>query len=186
MTAELKVKVSRYMSYLLRHNPEDLKIDEKGFVSFKDLLPKIQERYNVDERFIINEVVKREDRKRFEIVGGKVRALYGHSIEVKVGLEEDKSVIVLYHGTTAESASQILKEGLRPMKRKWVHLSPTREMAIQVGQRRTSKPVVLEISAEDARKNGLKFFRPTENVYLCRKVSSKYITPSGQEERKPR
>ncbi len=176
MTTELKVKVSRYMSYLLRHNPEDLKIDEKGFVSFEDLLPKIRERYDVDKHFIINEVVKQGDRKRFEIVGGKVRALYGHSIEVKVGLEEDKSAAVLYHGTTAESASQILKLGLRPMKRKWVHLSPTRELAIQVGQRRTSKPVVLEVSAKDARKNGLKFFKPTEKVYLCRKVPPKYIT----------
>ena len=43
MTPELKVKVSRYMSYLLRHNSENLEIDEEGFVDLDKLLGKLRE-----------------------------------------------------------------------------------------------------------------------------------------------
>ncbi|MGC9346442.1 MAG: RNA 2'-phosphotransferase [Candidatus Bathyarchaeales archaeon] len=83
MKDELKVKVSRYMSYLLRHNPENLKMDRHGFISLDELLEKIKERFQVDKKFIF-EIVKKSDRKRFEIVEGKIRALYGHTIPVKL------------------------------------------------------------------------------------------------------
>jgi len=174
MNSELRVKVSKYMSYLLRHDPENLKIDGKGFVCLDELLLKLREKYDVDKRFIM-QLVSQRDRKRFEVVGTKIRALYGHSIEVKVGLEEDKSVMVLYHGTTPESASKILKHGLKPMKRKWVHLSPTKEIAIEIGRRRSSNPTVLEVNAKEARRNGLKFFKATERIFVCREVLPEYI-----------
>jgi len=174
MNSELRVKVSRYMSYLLRHNPENLKIDKEGFARLDELLLKLRKKYNVDERFI-NEIINQGDRKRFEIVGHKIRALYGHSIEVNVRLKEDRSIVVLYHGTTPESVSKILTVGLNPMNRKRVHLSPTKDMAIEVGRRRTSKPVVLMINAKDARRNGLRFFKATERVIVCRRVPPVYI-----------
>ena len=43
MRERLKTRISKYMSYLLRHNPENLKIDEYGFVDFNELLQKIRE-----------------------------------------------------------------------------------------------------------------------------------------------
>jgi len=171
---KLKVRVSRYMSYLLRHNPEDLKMDRYGFVSLDELLQKIRKRFQVDKTFIV-EIVEKSDRRRYEIVDSKIRALYGHTIPVLQELEEDKVVKLLYHGTTVDSASKILKEGLKPMKRKWVHLSPTIEIAIHVGSRRTSKPVVLEIDAETARKNGARFYRAIGTVYLCNYIQPEYI-----------
>lgn len=174
MGSELKAKVSKYMSYLLRHNPENLKIDKEGFVNLDEFLPKLRDKYDVDKQ-VISEIVNQGDRKRFEIVDDKIRALYGHSIEVKIGLEEDRSVVVLYHGTTPESASKILRNGLKPMKRKWVHLSPTKKIAIKVGRRRTSKPVILEINAKEARSNGSRFFKATERVFLCRRLPPKYL-----------
>ena len=90
-------------------------------------------------------------------------------------LREDETVKVLYHGTTPEAAAEILKTGLKPMKRNWVHLSPTVEIARQVGLRRTSKPAILEIDAEKARKNGIKFYKATEQVYLCKQIPPRYI-----------
>jgi putative RNA 2'-phosphotransferase len=170
----LKVKVSRYMSYLLRHNPENLKMDRHGFVSLDEFLEKIKERFEVDKK-IIFEIVEKSERKRFEIVEDKIRALYGHTIPVKLELKEDKTVKAFYHGTTLEAASKILKVGLKPMKRRWVHLSPTIEIAIRVGLRRTNKPVVLEIDAEAARKSGAKFYKATYTVYLCNHIQPEYI-----------
>lgn len=166
--------MSRYMSYLLRHNPENLKMDRHGFVDIGELLQELRERFRIDEKFIV-EIVENSERRRFEIVGNMIRALYGHTIPVELEFEEDKTVKVLYHGTTPEAASRILREGLKPMRRSWVHLSPTIEMATEVGLRRTMNPVILEINAEAARKNGLRFYRATDKVYVCNAVLPRYL-----------
>ena len=170
----MKVRVSKYMSYLLRHNPENLKMDSEGFVGLDELLAKLKVKFPVNKQLIL-EIVERSERKRFEIRNGKIRALYGHSIPVMLKLKEDETVKVLYHGTTPEAAAEILKTGLKPMRRNWVHLSPTIEIARQVGLRRTSKPAILEIDVEKARKNGIKFYKATKQVYLCKQVPPRYI-----------
>lgn len=170
----LKTEISKYMSYLLRHNPEDLNVDKDGFVSLKELLKKLNERFQVDEN-LIREIVEKSDKKRFEMVGDKIRAIYGHTIPVEIQFEEDKTIKRLYHGTTTKAASEILRTGLKPMKRRWVHLSPTVEIAVEVGLRRTIKPVILEIDAEAARKDGIQFYRATDKVYLCKYLPPKYI-----------
>lgn len=182
MDPDLKVKVSKYMSFLLRHNPENLKMDRHGFVDVDELIEKLKKRFPIDKKSIF-EIVERSDRRRFEIVENKVRALYGHTIPVKLELEEDKTVKVLYHGTTPEAAFKILSEGLEPMKRSWVHLSPTIEIATEVGLRRTQNPVVLEINVESARNNGLRFYKATDKVYVCGAILPKYIHKFRKENR---
>ncbi|NIR87529.1 RNA 2'-phosphotransferase [Candidatus Bathyarchaeota archaeon] len=179
MEQDLKVRVSRYMSYLLRHNPEGLKMDRRGFVGLDRLLEKLDDRFQIDESFVL-EIVEKSDRRRFEVVGGRIRALYGHTIPVRLELEEDELAKVFYHGTTTEAASEILRVGLRPMKRRWVHLSPTMEIAREVGYRRTESPVVLEVDAEAARGDGLKFYRATEKVYVCGAVLPRFIKVAGR------
>lgn len=179
MEGDSKTKVSKYMSYLLRHNPENLKIDRHGFVFLDELLEKLNERFHIDKKFVL-EIVEKSDRKRFEIVENKIRAVYGHTIPVKVELEEDRTTRVFYHGTTPEAASRILKAGLKPMKRRWVHLSPTVEIAKEVGLRRTKNPVILEIDAEGARKNGLRFCKATDKVYVCDAILSRYVKVAEQ------
>ena len=57
----LKTRVSRYMSYLLRHNPENLRIDAHGFVNLKELLNKVRQRFPVNENFI-REIVQKSDK----------------------------------------------------------------------------------------------------------------------------
>jgi len=160
--AEIKIK------------PEDLKIDREGFVDLDELFAKLRKRYDISWSFI-EEIMSEESGKRFEIIGNRIRSLYGHSIEVTMELEEDRSAAMLYHGTTLESALKILNDGLKPMQRKWVHLSPTKEIAFEVGRRRTFEPVVLMIDAKEARKDGVIFFKATERVFLCREVPAEHI-----------
>lgn len=162
------------MSYLLRHNPENLKIDTCGFVRIDELLKKLKERFGTDQ-ISLREIVEKSDRQRFEIAENKIRALYGHTIPVELEFIEDKSVKRLYHGTTPSAVSGILRSGLKPMKRKWVHLSPTKEIAAEVASRKTRQPVILEINVDAARKAGLKFGRATENVYLASAVPPRYL-----------
>jgi putative RNA 2'-phosphotransferase len=149
-------------------------MDERGFVKLDNLVRRVRERYDVDNDLIRN-IAHTSDKIRFQIVNGKIRALYGHTIDVKVDIPEDKSVEVLYHGTTAESASKILERGLRSMKRRWVHLSITRETAREVGKRRTQNAVILVIDAERARRAGIRFYKATDRVYLSKRIPPKYI-----------
>ena len=174
MKSPLKTAVSKYVSYLLRHNPENLKMDGEGFVGMGDLLKSLRRRYDVDECFV-REVVERSERRRFQIVGDKIRAIYGHTIDVGIEFPVDERVRFLYHGTTERSASGILKEGLKPMKRRWVHLSATPEIAWDVGKRRTPKPTILVVDAERARLEGIKFYKATDQVYLSKEVPSKFV-----------
>jgi len=162
------------MSYLLRHNPQDLGMDKKGFVKMSRLVEKISKSFPVDEPFV-RHLVKEADKKRFEIVEDEIRALYGHSLKVRLSPPEDKTISVLYHGTTPRSLRRILRGGLRPMGRQWVHLSTTREIAEDVARRRTHHPAVLLIDASNARAAGIRFYRATDKVYLCRRVPPAYI-----------
>jgi len=172
---DLRIKLSRYVSYLLRHNPEDLTMDDKGFVELEQLLFKVKRRFPQADRNLLTEIVNRSERRRFEIVGSKIRALYGHTIEVHVALKEDSEIALLFHGTTPEAAKEILKKGLEPMKRRWVHLSPTEEIAREVGKRRTPSPVILVIDAAQARNNGAVFYQATNKVYVCKRVPARFI-----------
>jgi len=171
----LRVKVSKHVSYLLRHDPQGLVTDEEGFVDLDGLVSKVKESFpSVDVGFL-RRLVEEGERKRLEIVGNRFRALYGHSFPVYLRLEEDRLVEWLYHGTTAEAADVILERGLQPMKRMWVHLSPTIDITTQVGKRRTSKPVVLVVNCAEAREAGLKFYKASDQVYLSKYVPAIYI-----------
>jgi putative RNA 2'-phosphotransferase len=174
MEEDLRIRTSKYMSYLLRHNPENLKMNRHGFVDINELLKKLRKRFPVDKELILN-IAGDSERKRFEIVGGEIRALYGHTIPVELEFEEADDIAVLYHGTTPEVASEILDVGLKSMKRQWVHLSPTIELAIEVGMRRTRNPVVLEVNADAARRDGLRFYKATDKVYVCKAVPPSYL-----------
>ena len=171
----LRIKVSRHVSYLLRHNPEDLEMDNEGFVELDQLLSKLRRRFPTIDRKSLMEMVEQSERKRFEIEDNRIRALYGHTIDVHVNLKEDTQIERLYHGTTTEAAEQILEKGLQPMKRIWVHLSPTKEIAYEVGKRRADSPLILMIDVTQARSHGLQFFKATDKVYMCKHVPAKYI-----------
>jgi len=171
----VKIRVSKYVSFLLRHNPEDLEIDEGGFVDLGELVSKVSRRFPMVDRNFLIKLVDESERKRFEIIENKIRALYGHTIPVHIHLKEDRQITRLFHGTTPQAASEIQEKGLQPMRRRWVHLSPTEEIAREVGKRRTSSPVVLVIDASEARSHGVRFYRATDKVFLCKYVPAKYI-----------
>ncbi len=166
-------KVSKYISYLLRHNPENLDMDNEGFVDLDELILKLQEKYDVDKRFI--KAIVNSPNPRFEVANNKIRALYGHTVDVDSARTEDTLAAVLYHGTTLEAAARILRDGLKPMRRQWVHVSPTKDIARDVGGRRTANPVILEVDAKAARDEGIRFYKVTETVFLCSEVPPRYV-----------
>ena len=167
-------KKSRKLSYLLRHDPEDLKIDKNGYVLVTDLLKKL----NISLQDL-EEIVSDNDKKRFAFnkLKNMLRASQGHSIKVDVELKTERPPRFLYHGTTYESYEKIMKSGLDKMRRLHVHLTDKKDVAYTVGKRysKYKEPVILEIDSAAMYTDGYKFYKSENGVWLTDNVPSKYI-----------
>jgi putative RNA 2'-phosphotransferase len=169
-------QISKFLSGLLRHFPHSfgIKIDPEGWANIEDVERVLADRYGAGRREI-ELIVKFDPKGRFEIRNGKIRARYGHSINVNVNWSERGEIPpVLYHGTHPSNVDSILKLGLLPMKRKEVHLSSTIEEAMEVGRRYHPKPAVLAIDAIGLMKSGIEV-RKKGKVYTTDYVPPKFI-----------
>lgn len=171
-----KTKVSKFLSFILRHNPKKfgLDVDEFGFVEIEKIIKILSSRYPwVDKRFL-GTLVSKDKKQRYEIKKGKIRARYGHTIKVKTVAEKSEPPELLYHGTSARSANRILKIGLFPMGRQYVHLSQTPQEARKIGLRHSRSPIILVIDAKSAYSSGIEFIKEG-TVYLTKHIPQRYI-----------
>ncbi|MHA3915283.1 RNA 2'-phosphotransferase [Halovulum sp. GXIMD14793] len=168
-------QISKYLSLVLRHAPEKagVTLDAQGWVSVDALLAGSTLPIT---RSDLDRVVRDSDKQRFAISpdGSRIRANQGHSVPVELDLEEVTPPELLYHGTVAKALEVIRAEGLKPMKRHHVHLSPDIETAQTVGARR-GKPVILTILAGQMAADGLRFWRSENGVWLTDAVAAPYI-----------
>lgn len=172
-------RLSKAMSYALRHAPweYELELDEHGWVNIEQLLYSFHEEKKWSELDIkdIAYVVENCDKKRFEIDGKRIRALYGHSVPQKIVKEPLQPPEILYHGTPRRFLSMIKENGLIPKGRQYVHLAVDTDMALQVGKRRDDHPALLIINSRDAWNDEIKFYKGNEKVWLADFIDSKYI-----------
>ncbi|MFI1164840.1 RNA 2'-phosphotransferase [Streptomyces sp. NPDC020801] len=170
------VKVSKYLSKHLRHQPEriGLTLGEGAWVEIDTLIAAATAHGFRFTREELEHVVATNDKRRFAIEGTRIRASQGHSIEVDLGLPAATPPPYLYHGTVARSLEAIRTEGLRPMNRHDVHLSPDRETATRVGARR-GRPVVLAVDAAAMHRDGHVFHVSANGVWLTKAVPARYL-----------
>ena len=172
------VKTSKRLSYVLRHNPAsvEVELDPSGWVDL-DVLVKQLKRVGGMEvtKEQIVEVVETNDKKRFELIDGRIRAAQGHSVEIELGLASSVPPPVLWHGTVAKFIDSIFENGLIAGARTHVHLSADVETAQAVGSRR-GRPVVLQIDANAMGCGGHEFFRSANGVWLTAHVPASAIT----------
>jgi putative RNA 2'-phosphotransferase len=170
------VKVSKYLSKHLRHQPEriGLVLDEAGWVEIDVLIAAAAAHGFRFTREELDHVVAANDKKRFAVEGARIRASQGHSIEVDLGLPPATPPPYLYHGTVDRYLDAIRAEGLRPMNRHDVHLSPDRETATRVGARR-GRPVVLSVDTGAMHRDGHVFHVSANGVWLTKAVPPEYL-----------
>ena len=173
------IKLGKEITYALRHVPweYELEMDDKGFVDIEQLLSAINEenKYSkIIDKFDIIKVMEISNKKRLEIIGERIRAMYGRSFPMQIKYEEETPPAMLYHGTAKRFLNSIKKEGLKPMSRQYVHLSEDIETAKMVG-RRDSDPVILYIDTVDAIKAGVKFYKANDKVWLCKELLPQFI-----------
>jgi putative RNA 2'-phosphotransferase len=170
------VKVSKYLSKHLRHQPAriGLTLDEGGWVGIDTLIAAATAHSFRFTRAELDHVVAHNDKRRFTIDGDRIRANQGHTVEVDLGLPPATPPPYLYHGTVAACLEAIRAEGLRAMNRHDVHLSPDRETATRVGARR-GRPVVLSVDAGAMHRDGHEFRVSANGVWLTEAVPPEYL-----------
>ena len=115
MTEQHKKQISKFLSLILRHQPEKigLTLDENGWALVSDILEKSKIQFTIDE---LEEVVATNDKQRFSFNDDKtkIRANQGHSLKtIDLNLKTQKPPQFLYHGTVAKFISEIKLQGLK-------------------------------------------------------------------------
>ena len=166
--------VSRKISYLLRHDPEDLIMDKEGWVLTSQLLAKLNIRLTD-----LEEIVASNDKKRFSFNEDKteIRANQGHSKNLGLDIKFDEVQFpqTYYHGTARKNVVSIMKSGLHSQTRAYVHLSKDVETARKVGLRHSKDIVILEIDGNQMKRDGFKIYESKNEVILVDHVHSEYI-----------
>jgi putative RNA 2'-phosphotransferase len=178
MTRARLVSLSKFLSLMLRHQPHKfgLTLDAEGFAPLEDVLRALRAHapeVTADELRAVVELVE-PDKKRFTIVDQDIRANYGHSLDERIRHAAAIPPPILLHGTTEATARIILREGLSPMRRQYVHLTDDRALAMRVGARR-GPPVLLTVDALVAHEAGVAFYRANESFWLADSVPAQWL-----------
>ena len=181
MKAVSDTELSKAVSHALRHDPAayQLTLDADGWVMVPDLIAALRRDHagweTLDEN-CLQTMISRSKKQRHEIFQGKIRALYGHSTPDRLAKRTAVPPELLYHGTNARAADQILSQGLKPMSRQYVHLSIDPKTARDVGSRKDTYPVILLVQADQAHQSGVAFYEGNESVWLADYVPPAYIS----------
>lgn len=170
-------RISKFLSFVLRHRPEaiGLTLDQGGWVPIDELLRACADSGRKLTLATLIRIVDENDKNRFVIRDGLIRANQGHSLQVDLGLEPGEPPAMLFHGTATRFLDAILREGLKSGGRQFVHLSVDRATATTVGSRH-GKPVVLTIAASTMQTAGHSFYLAENGVWLTVEVPPEYIS----------
>jgi putative RNA 2'-phosphotransferase len=172
------IHLSKFLSLVLRHDPKivGLTLDRGGWVDVDGLIGGAKQAGVSLNLELLRQVVDRGDKKRFTLSedGRRIKANYGHSISVDLGLEPVMPPEVLFHGTARHLLESIKEEGVVRGGRYYVHLSGDEATAAAVG-RRHGEPVVLVIRARLMHEDGYEFFLSESGIWLTRTVPPQYV-----------
>lgn len=179
LTKERVEKLGRFISGALRHFPQKLKLemDENGWVDFDSLARIASKKYRWANQWLIKAIVDSDEKKRYEIKGEKekIRARYGHSVNVALNDYPESEESTLYYGTGEEEAHRMLEIGIKPVSQTFVHLSTTVDKSERVAKFRTDSPMILVVDVESAKKSGLRFLKANDYIVLTKEVPPEYV-----------
>ena len=173
-------KLSKTISHALRHEPwlYELELDDQGWVPLSLLLESLRcenEDWKTITQPDVEEMIRTSSKRRHEILDGRIRTIYGHSLPNKLKRDAATPPKVLLHGTSPAVVNVIRIEGLQPMSRQNVHLSIDSATALEVGKRKSKEPVLLRVRSLEASKNGVAFYEGNEKVWLADAIPPEFI-----------
>jgi putative RNA 2'-phosphotransferase len=181
------VRLSRLLAVMLRHKPDQfgLRLDSQGFTDTDAVWRQVTKRYPRQYQYKDLLAVVQGDqqgKKRYEIQGSRIRALYGHSVSQTIQYEPATPPETLYHGTTHTALAAIRQQGLTSQNRQYVHLTINLERAENTAKRHRGQPIILVIRAGAAYQAGIRFYHPEPEHFLALAIPPAYIDFSEDEE----
>lgn len=170
--------ISRTLSHALRHDPGTygLTLDAEGWVDLDDMVAAFHRKRRRVSRADIEQAVSSASKQRHEILDGRIRAVYGHSVATRIEHTPARPPEVLYHGTAPANLGSVFADGLLPMGRQQVHMATDVEMARAVGSRHAPHPVILRVDAAAAHEAGIRFYPGSDRVWMADTIPARYLS----------
>ncbi|MEA3202573.1 MAG: putative 2-phosphotransferase, partial [Thermoplasmata archaeon] len=127
-------------------------------------------------------LVETDEKGRYQIDGGMVRATYAHSVNVNLDDLPEANVDKLYFPVAEEELDVVLEAGLRPSDRNMIHLSATPDKAYSAGRVHIPDPILLEVDVKGASDAGNFIFRAGKAVYVTDAVEPNVLSKFEDEE----
>lgn len=179
MDARRAVRVSKLLSFGLRHRPDKLglQLDAAGWAEVHRVLDSLAVHGETLSAEELSQLVATSDKQRFALSedGKRIRANQGHSVAVELGLTAREPPPKLYHGTVDNFLERIRAQGLLRGSRTHVHLSIDEKTARLVAARRKGRPIILTVRAGEMHTDGLSFFLSDNGVWLTEHVPTRYL-----------
>jgi putative RNA 2'-phosphotransferase len=169
----------RTILHALRHDPwkYGLQLDDEGWALVEDLLLALRYarfRWDSLKWAEVEAAIGATSTDRFQIVDGRIRASYGHSVTLAMVPPPGFPPNNLFHGTGMDALPQISRFGLQPIGRRFVHLTADANYAEQIATTKAGGLVLL-IQAEQAHAQGVCFRRANHHVWLAESVPPAFI-----------
>jgi len=170
-------QLGRLVAGGLRHFPGDLglEMDSHGWVDLIKLGDVVRSRHRWAGKELVVALVMSDPKERYEISGDKVRARYGHSVDVELD-HPGNTLLKLYYGASEEEADRILEIGLKAASQRYVHLSTTPEKAWHVATFRTGNPRVIQADAAAAQGEGVMMMTVNEDIVISDTIPAKFLS----------
>lgn len=181
--AEREEFLHRCLAFLLRHGAAKyrVKLDPEGWASLDAVaraLRRLHPRFRAVPVGGLAAAIPRESSERFEVRGGRIRALYGHSAVTVTASGPRTPPEVLFHGTWVAAEDSIKDHGLRPMGRRYVHLTSDLEYAERVARAAGTDWVVFRVRAGEASRSGVIFRRASRSIWLAGEIAPQFLEPT--------
>ncbi|MBO4569011.1 MAG: RNA 2'-phosphotransferase [Candidatus Methanomethylophilaceae archaeon] len=178
-------KLGRSLAGILRHRKNDPDMDSQGYVSIREVLNIVKARNSRMDWLRtrhIEALVETDPKGRYMIVGGKIKATYGHTVQLDLVLDNEDVPEFLYYPATPEEAGFLEESGIYPSDRAMVHLSLTYGDAYKAGSVRVDDPVVLEVDTDVCIDMGYDIGKAARTVFLCKHVPPEAISVADPDD----
>ena len=153
-------------------------MDINGWVNARELSDAIGDQrrhYHWLRGWHFEAIADADEKGRYQVENGMIRATYGHSIELDLDLPTDEIPEVLYYPCEPTEVETLLEFGITAGDRKNVHLSRTISNAMEAGHVRIDRPAILEIDTVRADADGIVIYRAGTTVFLTDEVPGDYL-----------
>ena len=175
-------RIGRMMALILRHQPDKfgLTMDGRGWIDLEEFVEAIRRSRPQYSRWLrkghIEAVVETDEKGRYQIDGGMIRATYAHSVNVNLDDLPEAQVDTLYFPVSEEELDLVLESGLRPSDRNMIHLSATPDKAYSAGRVHIADPILLQIDVKASSDAGNFIFRAGKSVYITEAVEADHLS----------